>query len=64
MIDNSPRHIVIVGGGTAGLELATKWEDSLGRQNRARITLVDRRTHIWKPLLLSPPAACAAPSMN
>ncbi len=40
MIDNSPRHIVIVGGGAAGLELATKLGDSLGRRKRARITLV------------------------
>ena len=54
MIDSSLRHIVIVGGGAAGLELATKLGDSLGRQKRARITLVDRsRTHIWKPLLHS-----------
>ena len=54
MINNSPRQIVIVGGGAAGLELATKLGDGLGRRNRARITLVDRsRTHIWKPLLHS-----------
>jgi NADH dehydrogenase len=53
-VNNSLRHIVIVGGGAAGLELATKLGDSLGRHNRARITLVDRsRTHIWKPLLHS-----------
>lgn len=45
-------HIVIVGGGAAGLELATRLGDTLGRKKRARITLVDRsRTHIWKPLL-------------
>jgi NADH dehydrogenase len=35
MIDNSPRHIVIVGGGAAGLELATKLGDSLGRRKTA-----------------------------
>jgi NADH dehydrogenase len=47
-------HIVIVGGGAAGLELATKLGETLGRRKRARITLVDRsRTHIWKPLLHS-----------
>jgi NADH dehydrogenase len=47
-------HIVVAGGGAAGLELATKLGDKLGRQQRARITLVDReRTHIWKPLLHS-----------
>jgi NADH dehydrogenase len=54
MTDTSLRHIVIVGGGAAGLELATKLGDSLGRRKQARITLVDRsRTHIWKPLLHS-----------
>ncbi|WP_341675771.1 NAD(P)/FAD-dependent oxidoreductase [Niveibacterium sp. SC-1] len=45
-------HIVIVGGGAGGLELAVKLGRSLGRKKRARITLVDRsRTHLWKPLL-------------
>ena len=54
MTESSPRHIVIVGGGAAGAELATQLGDSLGRHNQARITLVDRsRTHIWKPLLHS-----------
>jgi len=44
--------IVIVGGGAGGLELATRLGDTLGRRNKARITLVDRsRTHLWKPLL-------------
>ncbi len=50
----APHHIVIVGGGAGGLELATKLGDRLGKAGRARITLVDRsRTHIWKPLLHS-----------
>lgn len=45
-------HIVIVGGGAGGLELATKLGRKLGRRKKAAITLVDRaRTHIWKPLL-------------
>jgi NADH dehydrogenase len=45
-------HIVVVGGGAGGLELATKLGDTLGKRGRARITLVDRaRTHLWKPLL-------------
>ncbi len=44
--------IVIVGGGAAGLELATTLGNRLGRRGRAEITLVDRsRTHMWKPLL-------------
>jgi NADH dehydrogenase len=47
-------HIVVVGGGAAGLELVTALGDSLGRRKQARITLVDgSRTHIWKPLLHS-----------
>ena len=44
--------IVIVGGGAAGLELATKLGDTLGKRGQARVMLVERsRTHIWKPLL-------------
>lgn len=45
-------HIVIVGGGAGGLELATRLGNSLGKSGRALITLVDANlTHIWKPLL-------------
>jgi len=44
--------IVVVGGGAAGLELATRLGDRLGRRGRAEIALVDcARTHLWKPLL-------------
>ncbi len=44
--------IVVVGGGAAGLELATRLGETLGRQRRAEIVLVERaRTHLWKPLL-------------
>nr|WP_216835406.1 NAD(P)/FAD-dependent oxidoreductase [Vibrio aestuarianus] len=44
--------IVVVGGGAGGLELATKLGRTLGRKNRAEITLVDRKaSHLWKPLL-------------
>ena len=44
--------IIVVGGGAAGLELATKLGDTLGKRGQARVTLVERsRTHIWKPLL-------------
>lgn len=47
-----PRHIVVVGGGAAGLELATRLGDTLGKRGRARVTLVEKaRTHLWKPLL-------------
>ncbi|WP_347988283.1 NAD(P)/FAD-dependent oxidoreductase [Methylomonas sp. AM2-LC] len=44
--------IVIVGGGAAGLELATHLGHKLGKQALAEITLLDATsTHIWKPLL-------------
>ncbi|MFL5335132.1 MAG: NAD(P)/FAD-dependent oxidoreductase [Geminicoccaceae bacterium] len=44
--------IVVVGGGAAGLELATRLGDTLGRRREAAVTLVDRaRGHLWKPLL-------------
>ncbi|WP_425917831.1 NAD(P)/FAD-dependent oxidoreductase [Acinetobacter sp. TSRC1-2] len=44
--------IVIVGGGAGGLELATQLGNTLGKSNKAKITLVDQKlTHIWKPLL-------------
>jgi len=50
--DPSLHHIVIIGGGAAGLELATKLGNSLGRRRKVQITLVERaRTHIWKPHL-------------
>lgn len=48
----TPTRIVIVGGGIAGLQLATRLGERLGRSGRAQITVVDRSpTHIWKPML-------------
>jgi NADH:ubiquinone reductase (H+-translocating) len=45
-------HIIVVGGGAGGLELATKLGNKYGRRKTADITLIDRaRTHVWKPLL-------------
>jgi len=44
--------IVVVGGGAAGLELATALGKKLGKQGLAEIILIDATTtHIWKPLL-------------
>jgi NADH:ubiquinone reductase (H+-translocating) len=58
---NKLHHVVIVGGGAGGLELATKLGDSLGRKGKALITLIDKsKTHVWKPLLHE----IAAGSMN
>jgi NADH dehydrogenase len=49
---SAPHRIVIVGGGAAGLELATSLGDSLGRKGQAEITLIEKaRTHVWKPKL-------------
>jgi NADH dehydrogenase len=45
-------HIVIVGGGAGGLELAVRLGKKLGKAKKATITLVDAEpTHLWKPLL-------------
>lgn len=47
-----PHHIVVVGGGAGGLELATRLGDKLGKKGMATVTLVDKATtHLWKPLL-------------
>lgn len=48
----SPVRIVIVGGGNAGMLLATRLGNRLGRRGRADVLLVDRSpAHIWKPML-------------
>ena len=54
LLDDDPslHRLIIVGGGAAGLELATKLGDCLGKRRAASIMLLDRsRTHVWKPLL-------------
>lgn len=55
-------HIVVVGGGAAGLELVTRLGDKFGRRKRAAVVLIDRaRTHLWKPLLHSVAAGSMDP---
>lgn len=50
--NGQPHHIVIVGGGAGGLELATRLGDRLAKRGKARVTLIDKkRTHLWKPKL-------------
>ena len=50
--NNEKHKIVIVGGGAAGLELATGLGQKLGKKGVADVTLIDAAsTHIWKPLL-------------
>ena len=52
MSETKLHHIVIVGGGAGGLELATRLGNKIGKRKHAKITLLDfNRTHIWKPLL-------------
>jgi NADH dehydrogenase len=43
--------IVVVGGGAAGLELATRLGAHFGREHFDIILVEQNRTHIWKPLL-------------
>ncbi|MQT46179.1 NAD(P)/FAD-dependent oxidoreductase [Pseudomonas helleri] len=44
--------IVIVGGGVAGLEVATYFGNKMGKQGKAQVTLIDRSSlHVWKPML-------------
>ena len=50
--ESHPHRIVVVGGGAAGLELATRLGDTLGKRGAADIALIERsRAHLWKPLL-------------
>jgi NADH:ubiquinone reductase (H+-translocating) len=50
--EKSLHRVLIVGGGVGGLELATRLGDTLGKREKAAITLMDMtRTHVWKPLL-------------
>ena len=48
----SKPEILIVGGGVAGLSLATRLGKSMGKHGKARITLIDKSfSHVWKPML-------------
>ncbi|NVN11675.1 MULTISPECIES: NAD(P)/FAD-dependent oxidoreductase [Nguyenibacter] len=43
---------VIVGGGIAGMEMATYLGNTLGRSGQAEVTLIDSSFfHVWKPML-------------
>ena len=43
--DDGLHHIIIVGGGAGGLELATRLGDKLGRKGKAKISLVEKCAH-------------------
>ena len=63
MAEIHPHRIVIVGGGAAGLELATHLGDTLGKRGLADVSLIERsRTHLWKPLLHMVAAGSMDPS--
>ena len=61
----SEHHILIVGGGAAGLALASKLGRHYKRNATVEITLVDQQlTHIWKPLLHEVAAGSFDPNVN
>src|SRR5258705_12781399 len=50
--ESSMHRVLIVGGGAGGLELATRLGDTLGKREKASISLLDKnRVHVWKPHL-------------
>src|SRR6266404_4415080 len=52
MQTSSVRHVIVVGGGAAGLGLVTRLGDKLAKRKKVQATLIDRsRAHLWKPLL-------------
>ena len=55
---NAPRHVVILGGGFAGLRCARAL-----RRAPVRITLIDRRNHhLFQPLLYQVATASLSPA--
>ena len=45
-------HIVVLGGGIAGIEIATRLAGRKAGQRRIMTTLIDRESaHVWKPML-------------
>lgn len=49
---NELHHIIVIGGGAGGVELAAMLGNKLGKKKKAVVTLIDcTRSHLWKPLL-------------
>lgn len=60
-----PTRIVVVGGGVAGMTVATRLGDRLGRADQASVTLIDPGpAHIWKPMLHAFAAGTARPAQQ
>jgi len=58
-------NILIIGGGAAGLALASKLGRRYKRNKSVQVTLVDQQlTHIWKPLLHEVAAGSFDPNVN
>lgn len=58
-----PHHIVVIGGGAAGLELVTRLGDRFRRRKDVEVHLVDcARAHLWKPMLHAVAAGSMDPS--
>ena len=67
MTNDALHHIVVVGGGAAGLELATKLGDRLGRRTAKRASrwsTAAAPTSGSRSCIPSPRGACAAPSTS
>jgi NADH:ubiquinone reductase (H+-translocating) len=63
--DVGAHKVLIVGGGSAGLELASRLSRRFGKSGAVRVALVDkRRTHLWKPMLHSVAAGSLDPSAH
>ncbi len=52
MTKGEPFRLVVAGAGVAGIEVATRLGNTLGRRGRLALTVIDRGlAHIWKPNL-------------
>ncbi len=62
---STAHQILIIGGGAAGLALASRLGRHYKRDNAVEVTLVDQQlTHIWKPLLHEVAAGSFDPNVN
>ncbi len=65
MSSDNQHNIIIMGGGAAGLALASKLGRRFRRSDSVSVTLIDQQlTHIWKPLLHEVAAGSFDPNVN